>query len=536
MANVGTKNLFHNKDKRTPDEQLADMLAQFYDDPLAYVMFNFPWDTEPSIQQVPLPDKYKKRFNSEWGPDLWACEFLDDLGAEIRARGFDGKNAVAPIKYATASGHGIGKSVLVAWLVHFIKDTRPFCKGMVTANTAEQLRGKTWAEVGKWHNLSLTKDWFTYSSGRGAMALRHKKYPQEWKVEAQTCREENSEAFAGQHAANSTSFYIFDEASAVPDKIYEVREGGTTDGEPMVFDFGNPTRNSGMFFENCKGRFKDRYKVRSIDSRTVAITNKELHKQWIEDYGIDSDFVKVRILGQFPSAGSLQFISNALVEQAMAREIVPDRHAPLIIGVDVARFGDDETVIYPRIGYDARSFPARRYKGIDTVQTTNRVIECIKDFRTMGIEAAATFVDGGGLGAGVVDQLRALGHNVTEVQFGGGATDTQTYRFKSDEMWGNMRAALPKLCLPRLTDPNGVDLQTQLTQREYGYTLAGNKIHLESKKDMKDRLGSDKGSPDIADALALTFASEVAPVRLAHGEQMKPVTVVSEYDPHEARD
>lgn len=536
MKHNGTPNLYHNKDKRTPDEQLADLLSQFYADPLGHVMFSYPWDTEASIQVAPLPEKYKKRFNSEWGPDAWACEFLDDLGAEIKDRGFDGRKAVAPIQFATASGHGIGKSTLVAWIVKFIMDTRPMCRGVVTANTAEQLRGKTWAEVGKWHNMSLTKEWFTYSSGRGAMALRNKKFPQQWKFEAQTCREENSEAFAGQHAVDSTSAYIFDEASGVPNKIFDVRQGGLTDGEPMVFDFGNPTRNSGMFYENCQGRFKHRYKVRCIDSRSVSITNKELMQQWIDDYGIDSDFVKVRVLGQFPSAGSLQFISNKLVEDAQNRETVQDRYAPLIIGVDVARFGDDETVILPRIGYDARSFPARRYKGLDTVQVTNRVIECIKDFRTMGMECAGLFVDGGGLGAGVVDQLRHQGFNVTEVQFGGGATDTTTYRFKSDEMWGNMRAALPKLCLPRMSDPNGADLQTQLTQREYGYTLAGNKIHLESKKDMKDRLGSDKGSPDIADALALTFASDVAPVRLAHGEQMKPQMALSEYDPLEARD
>jgi len=533
---AGTRNFEKAREKRTPDEQLADTLSEFYADPLGYVMFCFPWDTEQSIQQVPLPKKYKGRFDSQWGPDEWACAFLDEWAEEIKARGFDGKNAVQPIQFATASGHGIGKSVLVAWICHFIKDTRPFCKGTVTANTAEQLRGKTWAEVGKWHNLSLTKEWFTYSSGRGAMALRHKKYPQEWKIEAQTCREENSEAFAGQHAANSTSFYVFDEASGVPDKIYEVREGGTTDGEPMVFDFGNPTRNSGRFYEHCRGRFKHRYNVRAIDSRSVAITNKERIQQWVDDYGIDSDFVKVRVLGQFPSAGSLQFMSSEQVKLAMDREIAQDRHAPLVIGVDVARFGDDETVILPRLGFDCRSFPARRYKGIDTVQTTNRVIECINDFRSMGIEPSAVFVDGGGVGGGVIDQLNSLGHNVQEVQFGGGATDTKTYRFKSDEMWGNLRKAVPKLALPRMADPNGTDLLTQLTQREYGYTLAGNKIHLESKKDMKDRLGSDNGSPDIADALALTFASEVAPVRLAHGEQMEPMVAKSEYDPLEARD
>ena len=113
----------------TPDEQLADEISQFYDDPLGYVMFNFPWDTDKSIQLVKLPKKYHNRFNSEYGPDEWACEFLDQWGEEIRARGFDGRISVPPIQFSSSSGHGIGKTVLVAWIVKFIMDTRPFARG-----------------------------------------------------------------------------------------------------------------------------------------------------------------------------------------------------------------------------------------------------------------------------------------------------------------------------------------------------------------------------------------------------------------------
>ena len=155
----------------TPEAEMSDDLSRFYDDPLAYVMYVFPWDTDKSIQQVKLPEKYRDRFNCEYGPDLWACEFLEDLGAEVRKRGFDGRAAVAPIRFSTASGHGIGKTALVAWLIKWIMDTRPFSKGMVTANTSDQLRTKTWAELGKWHKLSLTEHFFDFSSGRGAMTL-----------------------------------------------------------------------------------------------------------------------------------------------------------------------------------------------------------------------------------------------------------------------------------------------------------------------------------------------------------------------------
>lgn len=518
----------------SPEEQLAEAVSEFYDDPLGYVMFMFPWDSDVSIQLVELAPKYRERFNSIYGPDKWACEFLDELGAEIKDRGFDGRTAVTPIQFSTASGHGIGKSVLVAWLIKFILDTRPFAKGVVTAGTAEQLKTKTWAELGKWHRISLTEHWFDYNTGRGAMSLAHKEYKESWRCDAQTCKEENSESFAGLHSANSTPFFIFDEASAVPDKIYEVREGGTTDGEPMTFDFGNPTKNSGMFFENCMGRFRHRYKLRRIDSRDVQITNKERIDAWIQDYGADSDFVKVRVKGEFPSAGSLQFIPTESVDEAMQREPVEDRAAPLLIGVDVARFGDDDTVLYPRIGDDARTWKAERYKGLDTVQTTGRVIEMIRRFRALGRQVDGLFVDGGGIGGGVVDQLLHLGYNPIEVQFGSSPTDKTTYRYRGDEMWGRMREALrSRLVLPITTEPNGVDLREQLTQREFGYTEAGNKIHLEPKKDMKARLSGDHSSPDIADALALTFAERVSPTAILDKLFSTPRSTIHEYNPLE---
>ena len=527
------------------DAAIAEMCGEYFADPLGYVLAFFPWKTYEPIQIVdwhstavnistnerlcdtmqPYADKYP---GVRYGPDLWACEFLEEFGADIKRNDFDGKTAVSPLYYATASGHGIGKSVLTAWITKFIMDTRPFSRGTVTSNTAEQLKIKTWAELGKWHKLSLTADQFNYNTGRGAMNLTHVNHREEWRCDAQTCREENSEAFAGQHAANATSFYIFDEASAVPDTIFEVREGGTTDGEPMVFDFGNPTRNSGRFYEQCAGRFRHRYKVRSIDSRHVWLPNKERINEWEEDYGADSDFFKVRVRGMFPAAGTCQFIPTDDVENAQSREVTEDKHAPLIIGVDVARFGDNESVIYPRIGWDARSWKPRRFQGMDTVQLTGKVIECIREFQNLGVEYAGLFVDGGGIGGAIVDQLRNFGYNPTEVHFGGKATDNMTYRYKGDEMWGEMRSAMNKLCLPANNQPSGVDLKADLTQREFAYTLMGNKINLESKKDMVKR---GVMSPDVADALALTFAENVTPLLRPEGIGPALLSVESEYDP-----
>jgi hypothetical protein len=516
--------------KKTKDGELADALALYRDDPLGYVMFNWDWENDTSIQVVKLVEPWRSRYGCEYGPDKWACEFLEELGREIRKRKFDGRKAVPPIQMSTASGHGIGKSVLVAWLTKFILDTRPYSKGTLTANTDVQLRTKTWAAVGDWHSKSLTVDWFDYSAGRGSMALRSKLNPTGWFATAQTCREENSESFAGQHAATATSFYIFDEASGIADKIFEVRKGGLMTGEPMTFDFGNPTNNTGAFYENCLGNQAHRYSVRMIDARDVAITNKGEQQKMIDDYGIDSDIVKVRVLGQFPAMGSTQFISTADVVAAGLRELPPtDYNAALVIGVDVARFGDDETVIKARHGVDARTWPADRYNGLDTVQVTGKVVEKYRFFVNLGLRPAAIFVDGGGIGGGVVDQLRALGYPVIEVGFGNKPTDGEKYRFKSDEMWGRMRDALAgRLCLPKPAGAGseGADLKDQLTQRLFGYTKSGQKIHLETKDELKKR---GLSSPDLGDALALTFAQEVAPLNVSGaGARAK---VLNDYNP-----
>ena len=496
------------KTASSADDLLIADIAKFYADPLGFVMYAFPWGTgELEGRQ----------------PDAWQINFLRDVGNEVALRGFDGFSAVDPINFATSSGHGIGKSAITAWLILWIMSTRPNCKGVVTANTAEQLRTKTWAELGKWLRICITRHWFNYSSGRGSMSLVFRDTPETWRVDAQTCREENSEAFAGLHSAGSTPFYIFDEASAIPDKIYEVSEGGTTDGEPMGFQFGNPTRNTGRFFENCVGKFRHRWNVRSIDSRTVAITNKDRLNKWVEDYGEDSDFVKIRVRGDFPSAGDLQFISSDIVEQAIERQPNADSHAPLIIGVDVARFGDDQTVIYPRVGRDAQSWEVRKYRGLDTVQVAGRVIEVIKEFEVRGRECNALFVDGGGIGGGVVDQLRALGYDPREVQSASSPTD-RSYANKRAEMWGNMREALAN----NLAIVDDRELKEDLTGLEYGFNL-NNANLLEKKSEMKKR---GAASPDMADALALTFAQPVAPRHMpagmtAHGR------INSEYNPFE---
>ena len=473
-----------------PDAALIDMMSEFYHNPLGWVKFAFPWGTG--------------ELNGWDGPDLWQQEFLRDVGREVRKRAFNGVDPVEPLRFATASGHGIGKSALVSWLILWIMSTRPWCKGTVTANTSLQLETKTWAELAKWKQRCVVGHWFKINY----LEIVHVENPKRWRVDAATCREENSEAFAGQHAADSTPFYIFDEASNVPAVIWKVAEGGLTDGEPMFFAFGNPTRNSGEFFA-CFGAMRHRWNTRQIDSRTARMPNKRQIQEWVDDYGEDSDFVRVRVRGIFPRAGSTQFISNEAVDGAMdpARDADVGIYDPLVLGIDVARFGDDQTVFVLRRGLDCRLFPVQKFRGLDTMQVAARAAEVYHKHKPDAI-----FVDQGTFGAGVVDRLRQLGINVVGVDFGGKPDGDMlqnagsiAYYNKRAEMWGRMRDWLLNGMLPEDNE-----LKADLTGVEYGYVLREGRdsLLLEKKEDMKKR---GLASPDVADALALTFAHPVAP-------------------------
>jgi len=507
-----------------PDLELARDMGRFFDDPLGFVIYAWDWDKDQALQVVELQSPWRERYRCRYGPDAWACEFLDGIGAQVRANGFDCTQPVAPIRCAISSGHGIGKSAMTAWLVNWIMSTRPYCKGVVTANTAEQIASKTWAEIAKWTRRSINGHWFRVTTGKGAMRMTHVQHPESWRVDAQTCREENSESFAGLHAATSTPFYIFDEASAVPDKIWEVAEGGMTDGEPMWFVFGNPTRNTGRFFQCFNGQ-RHRWHGQQIDSRTVAITNKDQIGEWVEDFGEDSDFVRVRVRGVFPRAGSLQFIARDAVDAAMAREMpsmsLANRTA--VVGVDVARFGDDQSVIRTRIGRDARTFEPLRFRELDTMQLASRVVEHVQFLRKAKLRVVV-FVDGGGVGGGVVDRLRQLAVDVVEVQFGGKADDARKYHNKRAEMWGRLRDWLPVGYLAK-----DEMLVIDLTGVEYGFTNE-DRILLESKDSMKKR---GLASPDDADALALTFAHPVPEYTVDDPGARPLASPRREYDPYE---
>ena len=471
------------------DLELAETCSKFYSDPLGFVLWAFDWD---------LGDL--EGFD---GPDDWQVDVLSLLGDLVVDGDFDGVSPADAIQLAVASGHGIGKSALTSWLILWIMSTRPHCKGVVTANTSDQLRTKTWGELGKWTKRCLTGHWFEWNNGRGSMNIYHLQYPESWRVDAQTCREENSESFAGLHAAGSTPFYIFDEASAVPDKIWEVAEGGKTDGEPMHFVFGNPTRNSGAFHRCFNGQ-KHRWHTRQIDSRDAKMTNKRQIDKWRDDWGEDSDFFRVRVLGRFPKASDMQFIPHDLISEAAQRRTPYLPNDPLICGVDVARGGSDNNMIQFRRGYDAVSEKTYRIPGEqsrDSMQLISKLADIFDRHKPTAI-----FLDETGLGGPIADRLVQLGYPVTGINFGASAANPKLYNNMTSEMWGRMRQWLfAGGCIK-----NNATLEADLTGRMYDHNDK-NQLVMERKKDMKSR---GMSSPDWGDALALTFAQPVAPLQM----------------------
>jgi hypothetical protein len=468
----------------TDDEQLTEDVAQFHADPLGFVLYAFPWG-EPGTEL----EKWK-------GPRAWQRETLELIGELIRS-GFSLENA---IQIATASGHGIGKSALVSMAIMWAMSTREDTRGVVTANTMSQLVTKTWPELAKWHRLCLTRDWFEFTAS--ALYSRQPGHEKTWRIDAIAWNLKNTEAFAGLHNEGKRILVVFDEASAIPDPIWEVTEGALTDADTEIIwlAFGNPTRNTGRFFE-AFGRLRHRWKTRQIDSRTVEGTNAKQIAKWLADYGEISDWFKVRVRGIFPNASSLQFIARDIVDRAMGRVANTTSWARRVaaVGVDVARFGDDESVIATRVGRDAKSIPMKRFRGLDTMQFASRVGEHVNELRLLGLKVVL-FIDGGGVGGGVVDRLRQLNFDPIEVQFGGKANDERKYANKRAEIWGKLKEWLPTGHIP-----SDEALAADLTSVEYGFNVH-DQILLESKKAMKLR---GLASPDAADALAVTFAQDV---------------------------
>lgn len=483
----------------------SEDLAALATDPLGFVMWAFPWG------------EIGGELEHARGPEKWQRECLERIGRGLSDDPFKA------IRHAVASGHGIGKSALVSWLILWAMSTFPDCRGVVTANTETQLKTKTWVELNKWFRRLICRDMFNITATR--LSSRDPEHAETWRVDMVPWSEHNPEAFAGMQNQGKRILFVFDEASKIDDSIWETTSGALIGKNTEIIwcAFGNPTRNTGRFREIFNPAFPQyqRWTRQQIDSRTVSISNKEEAQEWIDDWGLTSDYVKVRVLGQFPSVGIDEFISIDLAQSACWREAPDAEGAPLIMGVDVARFGDNKSVIWFRKGLDAKSIEPVMLHGASTVALTARILDEYAKHHPDAI-----FIDEGGVGGGVVDQCRHARLHVIGINFGSKPDRAVPYgeaRYanKRSEMWGAMRDWLATGACA-----GGNDMVQELIAPLYSFREVDQSIQLESKKEMKAR---GVASPDMADALALTFAYPVAASYRRIGQEV--LAVEQEYDP-----
>jgi hypothetical protein len=451
--------------------QIADLLGSYTNDPLRFVMAAFPWG-EGTLEDMD-------------GPQEWQKDALRDIRDGI-------KTVSEVVRLAIASGNGIGKSALVAWIILWSISTYEDTRGVVTANTDAQLRTKTWAELAKWYHLFLGKDMFTFTAT--AIFSSQKGHDKTWRIDALPWSDSNPEAFAGLHNKGKRLCLIMDEASAIPNEIWEVAEGAMTDKNTQIMwlAFGNPTRNTGRFFDAFH-RFRQYWTGRQIDSRTVEISNKKQLDTWVEQYGIDSDFVKIHVLGQFPNSSENQFISVDLAQAGRGKKLLPIEYnfAPVVIGCDPAFTGADTTAITLRQGLYSHVLQVIQYTD-NLVQTANILAKYEDRYH-----ADAVVIDIGGIGAGVISAGRTLGRSWIGIHFQGKSPSPVYYNIRS-YMWGQIREWL--------REGGAYDDDQQMYDDLIGPELKprlDEMIQLESKEDMKKR---GLPSPDRVDSLGLTFA------------------------------
>ncbi len=481
------------------ERELTTEMAACAADPVRFVRFAFAWG-QGDLANHP-------------GPEAWQLEVLEAVRDGL-------VSADQAIRIAACSGHGVGKSALVAWLILWSLATFEDARGIVTANTETQLKTKTWVELAKWHNRSIIKHWFHRTAT--AIYSADPAHERTWRIDMIAWSEHNSEAFAGLHNAGKRLLLIFDEASAIANEIWEVAEGALTDADTQIIwcAFGNGTRAVGRFRE-CFRKYRKYWLCWRVDARQVRFTNKAQIAQWIEAYGEDSDFVTTRVKGAFPKQSAAQFIGTDLVDAAATREPKSYPQDPLVFGVDVARYGDDASMIWFRRGRDAASLKPLSYRGRSTMHLAGEIARLANE-----LHPDAIFIDGGGVGGGVVDRCTDLGVDVIEVNFGGAPGD-RAYLNKRAEMYGIARTWLETGAIP-----DDRDLKEELTTMDYAY--AGGRggearIVLEKKQDFKTRLGR---SPDAADAFVLTFAHPVVSARFGlHRPDAMPGTMAHDFDP-----
>lgn len=450
------------------------------------------------------------RDNFKIEPDEWQKEVLTEFARSNRI--------------GMKASKGCGKTAILSWCAWNFIATRPFPKMAATSISSDNLSDGLWAEMSKWQSRSpFLRDAFQWNKTR----ISAKEFPETWFFSARSWsksadQRQQADTLAGLHA--EYLLFILDEVGGIPDSVMAAAEAGLSTGtETKLLMAGNPTHLEGPLYRACTSE-KQLWKMIEItgdpdDPRRAKRISEQWAREQIEKYGRDNPWVLVNVFGKFPPSSMNTLIGPDEVQEGMRRKFGEDRYifAQKRLGVDVARFGDDSTVIAPRQGL--RAFNMKELKNLDSFQVGGHVLASKAKW-----QSEMEFIDGtGGYGAGVIDYMRNNGHVANEVIFSGKSLEPKRYFNKRAEIWFKMiewikaGGALP----------HDDQLAKELCAPTYWFAPNGT-LQLESKDQIKSRLGY---SPDKADALALTFALPDMPSMLMSGDSNSRGKTKCEWDP-----
>ena len=413
------------------------------------------------------------------------------LGAEPQAWQREALEAVRDSpRVAAKSGHGVGKSALLSWVILWYLITRP-CRIVCTANSANQLNQVLWSEIQKWarkmpkglqSQLEITSDKITV---KGVDSSCH----------ARVSRKENPEALQGFH--HERLLFVIDECSGVDDIVFEVAQGALSTAGSKILMVGNPTRNSGYFYD-AFNRNSHRWHKMTVSCEDADYVSDDFIEDMKQQYGEDSSTFAIRVKGEFPTDSADSLISRHLIEAAVTRDVEPMTVAP-IYGLDPARFGGDRTALAKRQG-NVLMEPIKSWQGKDLMETVGLILAEYETCQYLD-RPSEICVDSIGIGAGVVDRLRELGLPARGVNVAESPSLGNRYQRLRDELWFKTREWFEaRDCHV----PNQDELISELSSLKFKILSSG-KFKAEGKDEMKKR---GLRSPDLADALVLTFGTQ----------------------------
>lgn len=432
------------------------------------------------------------------------------------------KEYAGKIGMSIMSGHGTGKDGFAAWAILWFMTCFPYPKLPCTAPNASQLESVLWSEISKWlhrrdkdgNPYCIIKDIFTV---QGKKVFRNDLEDKDevgnrWFAEARTVNmnqsaDKQAETLAGRH--EDFMMYLIDEASGVPDAVRQPFEGGLTGLCNFIIEIFNPTHRSGYSFRTHFGKAVETKQWVKLhwDAEESELVPKEHIENVAKKHGRKSNFFLIRVSGLPPESDEDTLIPDNWVYAAQQRNLEPLPADPVFVGVDCAMGGGDEAVAKARKGgkiIDGRTWPK--------IQKTSELGTEIVSF-CAEVEADLVMIDCIGIGKGVYDFVCLFmpSHKVIPVDVREAAREPKRFYRSRDELMWKMRTAYEKGLMDIPEDDDDLRSQTSSMKYERAVQHLGGCIKVESKRDMKKR---QKGSPDHADAVMLTFARDMAMLRV----------------------